>query len=52
MNTREVKELAEVAMIYASEHGTIGIDYEQIYDAVVFGANWMDKENGKESHSL
>ena len=52
MDAKEIKELAVVAMKYASEHGTIGIDYEQIYDAVVFGANWMDKENGKESHSL
>lgn len=46
MDADEIRGLEDAVLEYASEHGTIGVDYEQIYDAFVAGAAWMNKRIG------
>lgn len=47
MDADEIRGLEDAVLEYASKHGTIGLDYEQIYDAFVAGAAWMNNEIGK-----
>ena len=38
-----IRGLEDAVLQYAEEHGAIGLDYEQIYDAFVAGALWMNE---------